>query len=185
MSPWVNWEIVKEGGWGRECWQAEKLGDQGRWEEEPGEAKGEASWCAHEGQGQFRRTQPYRYSFPVFLTWEEGKKWKECILAPPTHTHLSDTMHTHGTSVTPPGTPFMPSFTRKHLRTFQTPGSAPLADRCVSWHCSLQRSLSHAGGLLTSGPFLKSPQLNITRCCFSSLRNGSPTVWVTFLLIHT
>lgn len=113
------------------------------------------------------------------------EKVERVYISPPTHTHLSDTMHTHGTSVTPPGTPFMPSFTRKHLRTFQTPGSAPLADRCVSWHCSLQRSLSHAGGLLTSGPFLKSPQLNITRCCFSSLRNGSPTVWVTFLLIHT
>lgn len=44
MSPWVNWKIMKKGGWGgRECWQAEKLGAQGQLEEELGEAKGEVS----------------------------------------------------------------------------------------------------------------------------------------------
>lgn len=44
MSPWVNWKIVKKGGWeGRECWQADKLGAQRQLEEELGEAKGEVS----------------------------------------------------------------------------------------------------------------------------------------------
>lgn len=124
----------------------------------------------------------------VFLPSGEGKK---LTLAPQL---LGDTTHTQGAASYPTWHSFHAFLHTKAPEDIPNPRPCPLcrqvcpvAPGLVSCSCSSAPYATWpppARPSMDSGPFLTSPQLDITRCCGSSLRNGSSTVWVTFLLIH-